>query len=62
MIYLCRAGHLVKDKLKAGQECWRCRYNDKRRARRWLDQADKRQRDFENVPVAVDYDNDCAPD
>jgi len=24
--------------------------------------AEKRQRDFENVPTSVDYDNDCAPD
>ena len=29
---------------------------------RVLQEARRRQREFENVSTAVDYDNDCAPD
>jgi len=39
MIYLCRNGHLLKGKRLAGQECRRCRENDKRR---WIAQQNRK--------------------
>lgn len=40
--YLCRNGHLIKDKFRAGRECWRCRANNKRRRDRLI-QSNRRR-------------------
>lgn len=47
--YMCTNGHLVKDKMLAGKDCGRCRYNEKRRGKR----AEARNIKFLNFMASV---------
>ena len=40
-IYLCRNGHMVRSKMLSGQECSRCRQNEKRQTDRALARQQK---------------------